>query len=308
MKNNLMKNLINEIVLDNPDFRGNEPVIEKEILQQDILEVMNEKGILKNLVFMGGTSLRVCYGSPRLSEDLDFNGGFDFNPSDLNGVEAEIKKSLQEKYGMAVSVNKPNPNKQGNTDSWKVTVEREYNRPDIPRQKISIDICSIPSFDVETKPIRNHYGIDMPTEGMMIPVQSLRETLADKLIAVAYRSRRIKPRDLWDIAWINGRGQGVSSGLINKKLEARGKDREDFEKAFCEQVDKVINDDFVKQDFFNEMTRFLPIKIKNKMFSSNEAKNAYWDNLKSVILESKDILFKNTVKKIPSQKAEINVN
>jgi len=29
MKNNLMKNLINEIVLDNPDFRGNEPVIEK---------------------------------------------------------------------------------------------------------------------------------------------------------------------------------------------------------------------------------------------------------------------------------------
>jgi hypothetical protein len=48
----------------------------------------------------------------------------------------------------------------------------------------------------------NHYNIVVPTEGSLVPVQSLQETLADKFIAVAYRARRIKPRDIWDIVWI----------------------------------------------------------------------------------------------------------
>ncbi|MFC1236433.1 nucleotidyl transferase AbiEii/AbiGii toxin family protein [Vibrio sp. F74] len=62
-----------------------------------------------------------------------------------------------------------------------------------------IDVCAIPSFDAEKRALINHYNIVVPTEGLLIPVQSLEETLADKFIALAYRARRIKPRDVWDI-------------------------------------------------------------------------------------------------------------
>jgi predicted nucleotidyltransferase component of viral defense system len=43
-------------------------VVEKEILHQEILRVMAESELLQKLVFIGGTCLRTCYASPRLSE------------------------------------------------------------------------------------------------------------------------------------------------------------------------------------------------------------------------------------------------
>nr|WP_274620714.1 nucleotidyl transferase AbiEii/AbiGii toxin family protein [Colwellia maritima] len=36
--------------------------------------VLHKEGFLQHLTFIGGTSLRLCYNSNRLSEDLDFTG------------------------------------------------------------------------------------------------------------------------------------------------------------------------------------------------------------------------------------------
>ena len=43
------------------------PVIEKELLHHDILFALDAEGVLDSLTFQGGTSLRLCYGSARLS-------------------------------------------------------------------------------------------------------------------------------------------------------------------------------------------------------------------------------------------------
>lgn len=59
------------------------PVIEKEVLHYHILSAMRESGYLDRVVFQGGTSLRLCHGSPRYSEDLDFVGGDAFTGSDM---------------------------------------------------------------------------------------------------------------------------------------------------------------------------------------------------------------------------------
>jgi predicted nucleotidyltransferase component of viral defense system len=59
-------------------------------LHHDILREMSRAGFLKNLTFIGGTCLRACYGSQRLSEDLDFTGGADFTREGL----AELGKVL----------------------------------------------------------------------------------------------------------------------------------------------------------------------------------------------------------------------
>lgn len=54
------------------------PVIEKELLHYDILFALDKERLLDQLTFQGGTSLRLCYGAVRFSEDLDFVGGRDF--------------------------------------------------------------------------------------------------------------------------------------------------------------------------------------------------------------------------------------
>lgn len=182
---------------------------------------------------------------------MDFNGGHDFKPSSFDGLEFEIQTYIQNKYETEVWVNKPTEDKQGNTSSWKISIVKEAGRPDLPRQKMHIDVCAIPSFDVEKRPLINHYNFVVPTEGILIPVQSLKETLADKFIAFAYRARRIKPRDIWDIVWIKQRGVELSTDLVYQKLAARDKQKQDFiktsliwEGSVLLRLNQLLNDSF----------------------------------------------------------------
>jgi predicted nucleotidyltransferase component of viral defense system len=282
----MLSHYINQILKQNPEYAGIIPVIEKEILHHDIMHVLVEQGVLQQLTFIGGTSLRLCYNSSRLSEDLDFNGGHSFKPTDFNGLEKDIQQYLSKKYEVEVFVNKPSQEKQGDTSSWKISIERESNRPDIPRQKMHIDVCAIPSFDVKKRPLINHYGIDVSTEGYLIPTQSLDEALADKFIALAYRSRRIKPRDLWDIVWIKQQGVKVNIALTFNKLAARGKQKDDFLEMLSVQLDNLSNVEEVKADFNSEMSRFLPNQIKLRTLNSPD----YWPYLQSEINQLAQIL------------------
>ncbi len=61
-----------EEALRQTEFAHLRPVVEKELLHYDVLFCLSEAGLLKSLVFQGGTSLRLCYGANRFSEDLDF--------------------------------------------------------------------------------------------------------------------------------------------------------------------------------------------------------------------------------------------
>lgn len=275
----MLKQQIRQIVQSNPDYAAVTPVIEKEILHHDIMDVLIKQGVMQRLTFIGGTSLRMCYNSSRLSEDLDFNGGHDFKPSEFDGLESEIQTYIQNKYETDVWVNKPSGEQQGDTVSWKISIVKEANRPDLPRQKMHIDVCAIPSFDIEKRPLINHYDIVVPTEGILVPVQSLQETLVDKLIALAYRARRIKPRDIWDIVWIKQRGIDVSKTLVEKKLTARQKQAEDFRQALSVSLAKLMSEDEVRNDFNMEMSRFIPKKIKERTVDNPE----YWAYVQSEI-------------------------
>lgn len=268
----MLKQQIHQIVQSNPDYAAVTPVIEKEILHHDIMDVLIKQGVMQRLTFIGGTSLRMCYNSSRLSEDLDFNGGHDFKPSEFEGLESEIQTYIQNKYETEVWVNKPSGEQQGDTVSWKISIVKEPNRPDLPRQKMHIDVCAIPSFDIEKRPLINHYDIVVPTEGILVPVQSLQETLADKLIALAYRARRIKPRDIWDIIWIKQRGIDLSKMLVEKKLNARQKQIDDFRQALSTALTKLMSEEEVHNDFNMEMSRFIPKQIKERTLDNPE----YW--------------------------------
>lgn len=275
----MLKEQIRQIVAANPDYAAVTPVIEKEILHHDIMDVMIRQGAMQTLTFIGGTSLRMCYNSARLSEDLNFNGGHDFKPAHFDGLELEIQEYIQNKYETEVWVSKPTEDKQGDTSSWKISIAKEANRPDLPRQKMHIDVCAIPSFDVEKRALLNHYNTVVSTEGILIPVQSLNEALVDKLIALAYRARSIKPRDVWDIVWIKQRGIELSIALVDDKLAARGKQKGDFIEAFNIQLKRLMQDDEVREDFHQEMSRFIPRQIKERTIDNPD----YWAYVQSEV-------------------------
>ena len=90
-----MLNILIEQALNNkPELLGLENVIEKEILHHDIMTVLHKNGILQQLTFIGGTSLRLCYQSSRLSEDLDFTAGLDFKANQFLGLADELQNYL----------------------------------------------------------------------------------------------------------------------------------------------------------------------------------------------------------------------
>lgn len=45
----------------------------REYLQYKILEIIYDSKFTVNLVFMGGTAIRIIHGGSRFSEDLDFD-------------------------------------------------------------------------------------------------------------------------------------------------------------------------------------------------------------------------------------------
>jgi len=139
--------LVDEAIRTSPELTVLRPVVEKELLHHDILRFMSDAGLLVRLTFMGGTCLRACYGSERLSEDLDFTGGADFDHSDLSGLASALVNGLQEKYGLPIEVSEP-VREEGNVDTWKVKVQTRPERKDLKSQRIHIDICSVPSLSV----------------------------------------------------------------------------------------------------------------------------------------------------------------
>src|SRR6266702_7624287 len=44
----------------------------KEAIHLHLLSALSDAGVLRHVVFRGGSALRLCYGGERYSEDLDF--------------------------------------------------------------------------------------------------------------------------------------------------------------------------------------------------------------------------------------------
>ena len=104
---NLFDRLVDEAIKSRADLATLRPVVEKELLHHDILREMSASGLLSGLTFIGGTCLRDCYGSARLSEDLDFTGGSHFKRRDLAALGQILTENLKRRYGLRVSVSEP---------------------------------------------------------------------------------------------------------------------------------------------------------------------------------------------------------
>lgn len=277
---NLFDHLVTQALQSNQELSPLRVVVEKELLHHDILREMAEAGLLQSLTFMGGTCLRACYGSNRLSEDLDFTGGADFKREQLQALGQVLTQRLQVKYGLVVEVSEPR-RETGNVDTWKLKVITHPEQAHLPTQRINIDICAVPSYEKRPMVLRNHYGVDMGTLGLIIQAESRAEILANKLIALALRPNRIKNRDLWDIAWLRQQAVETPLVLVAKKIADHKQTQESYSLLLQQRLEQLQTDPQIKLDFQQEMRRFLPAAIAARTVENPQ----FWVYLSNTVVE-----------------------
>lgn len=265
----LFDHLVSQALKNQGELTPLQAVVEKELLQHDILREMSTTGLLDGLTFIGGTCLRACYGSNRLSEDLDFTGGKGFKCETLSGLGAVLVERLQVKYDLQVEVSEP-IRETGNVDTWKLKIMTRPQLKNLPVQRINIDICAIPSYDRQPMILRNHYGVEMGTSGLIIQAQSREEILADKMVAFALRPNRVKNRDLWDIGWLKQQNITLPLALVVKKVADHRCNIGDFMELIKARNWQLHDDPAMRKGFIYEMRRFLPPQVVSRTVENEE--------------------------------------
>jgi predicted nucleotidyltransferase component of viral defense system len=264
----------------------------KEAIHLHLLSAMSEAGILRHAVFQGGTALRLCYGSERYSEDLDFvcgKAGSYFTDVEFKElIEAALettKKTLNRDFGIApeqISLKKPeHPDlvKQMpiTVAAWQIIVPIEAT-PRAPKSRIKIEFANVPAYDTKPVPVRATPGL-VQVQDVILTAETIHEILADKAVALTAREA-LKFRDVWDVWYLqNMLNATVDRGIVEKKFadygstETQGK----AEKRVAELLK-----DATANAFLTEMKRFLPAKRVNQISQSGLHH--------SILAESADLL------------------
>ncbi len=79
----------------------------KEYLQYPVLDFIYNSQDYKSFIFTGGSCLRICFGSPRLSEDLDFDlKNADYKKFKIGKLEKDLKECFKEKFLINIETKK----------------------------------------------------------------------------------------------------------------------------------------------------------------------------------------------------------
>jgi predicted nucleotidyltransferase component of viral defense system len=240
----------------------------KEAIHLHLLSAMSDEGILRHVVFQGGTALRLCYGSDRYSEDLDFVCGkagsyfTDVEFKDL--IEAALettKKTLHRDFGIApeqIALKKPlHPDlvKQlpVTVAAWNIIVPIDAT-PRAPKSRIKIEFVNVPAYESKPMPVRVTAGL-VQVQDVILAVETPNEILADKAVALTARDA-LKFRDVWDVWFLQNKlDANVDRDIVQKKFaDYRTTDIEVKVKKRLAELGKEAT----ANAFLSEMKRFLP--------------------------------------------------
>jgi len=270
------------------------PVIEKELLHYDILFALDNADLLDKLTFQGGTSLRLCYGGSRFSEDLDFVGGYDFKTCHLTSMKKCLENYLGKRYGLEITVKEPHEIPQESTkpnvavSKWQIRVVTHPERRDLPKQMVKVEVANIPAYTREPRQLQHNY--DFLPDGYtdtLVMVETLDEILADKLIAFVNCQSYVRHRDIWDIQWLKQQGASIKFELIQKKIvDYKVENYSKKVENMIIRLPEIING----KDFKEQMSRFLPmdvqertlLKEKFRLFLKNELEDVL-ENIKQYL-------------------------
>jgi predicted nucleotidyltransferase component of viral defense system len=252
-------------------------MVGKELLHPIILEALLDLPDLPEMQFQGGTCLRLFYGNPRLSEDLDFAVA-NFSEVHLGNFAQRLEKALSRGYGLSSRVKIPNPLTKKSAPrhvavkSWQIVVETDLDRNE-PSQHIKIDFAEIPSFSREILPLVAPWQDFQATARILVPTQSIEEIAADKTLALAVQQKFLRVRDIFDLAFCRQKGAKPRKDWVYAKAAQYGDNiTPDLWQNTIDRVSAYIR----RGLFAKEMSRFL-IPDTHDNLMSDAAFLAYCD-------------------------------
>lgn len=175
-----------------------ESVIDREYCLSWFLCELSRSPLRRSLAFKGGTALKRCYfGDYRFSEDLDFTLlqplSFEAVTKDLEEVYARVREAS----GIVFAFDREDRHTHANSYTFYLSYTGVL--PSASSVKVDITIRERIAFPIQSLSVLRGYPeySDLP-QGRRLNVYSLLEIGAEKLIALADRSRN-EPRDLYDL-------------------------------------------------------------------------------------------------------------
>ncbi|MEQ1722736.1 MAG: nucleotidyl transferase AbiEii/AbiGii toxin family protein [Pseudobdellovibrio sp.] len=263
----------------------------KEIIQEIALLGLHRANFFEKAAFYGGTSLRILYGLPRYSEDLDFtlfkqDANFKLTPY-FSAVEKEL-----EAYGFQVNIEAVDKNNETEIESAFIKANTKLHILKVESlsafaSKLQTNAKLQIKFEVDTEPVTNfNYETRYLLAPTSFPIISLKkpDLFAGKLHALLFRKwkARVKGRDFYDFVWYlkNNtpvrldyfREKAVQSGHLNserlknlddlKKILIKRFESVDFESAKKDVLPFIKNAEEValwNKDFFIQITEKLQL-------------------------------------------------
>jgi len=242
----------------------------KEAIHLHLLSALSDAGVLRHVVFQGGTALRLCYGGERYSEDLDFvcgKAGSYVDKIEFDGVVQDAleaaKKSLHRDFDIDPShiiLKQPRHPMAIKNDSvavaaWQISVPIG-STPQLPKSRVNIEFANVPSYDSGPNVARAMAGL-VQIQDVILTTESANEILADKAVALTARPV-LKYRDVWDVWYlINKLNAQADRNIVARKFGDYG--TLDVEAKAKQRRDELGKSSTAKL-FLDEMRRFLPAK------------------------------------------------
>ena len=206
--------------------------------------------------FIGGTALRLCHGSPRMSVDLDFHRPPGSEETNLD--RDRLATAVEAIVGARVDVSTPSGR---GSRLARVSAALPERTRDIKRPMTMIDMGKGVVMDAKRTIVFLRMAGSPPgasdiTSPFAIHASSLEEIFADKHIALAER-QRIKHRDLFDILWLGSRGICFNSDMLIAKMDG---DQHKVNRV-CQLLDHKADEGkqtIMNGDYTKEMALFLP--------------------------------------------------
>jgi predicted nucleotidyltransferase component of viral defense system len=242
----------------------------KEAIHLHLLSALSDAGVLRHVVFQGGTALRLCYGGERYSEDLDFVCGKagayldDVQFESLIQEALEItKKTLQRDFQIdpnQIALRQPShpmaiKGDKVSVAAWQIVVPIS-STPHLPKSRIKIEFANVPSYGSEPNVAKATEGL-VQMQDVILKVESANEIIADKAVALTAREA-LKHRDIWDVWFlINKLNAQADRDMVDRKFADYG--TSDVQAKAKQRLDELARDPTARS-FLDEMKRFLPAK------------------------------------------------
>lgn len=143
-------------------------------------------------------------------------------------------------------------------------------RPDLPAQRIHIDVHALAAIDSRPSALLDVYRVDAGSAGIIVRAATRSEIFADKVVAFAMRDNRVRNRDIWDIGWLAQQGVSPEPAVIIAKLASQNTSVHAFRARADERVDALHSG---REQFMTEMRRFLPPAMIDPIDDGGD----YWD-------------------------------